>query len=316
MRVPKILVCDEFPESFLSAIQSLGWEVHYLPRQSLEIYSERIKGCEGLLMNSAIRLTENFLKSADELKLVLRAGVGADHIDEIALQKRGIHFVNTPGANAQAVGEMALGMLLNLLRNINRADQEVRQFMWIREGNRGIELSSLTVGIIGFGNTGSAFARMLAGSGCRILAFDKYKSGFHNERVKESNLVEIMQEADVLSFHVPLTEETRHWGNTHFFNSFNKSIYLLNLARGGVVQTADLPELLDLGKIKGAALDVLEIEDFNLLTHDMKELYNNLFSRTNIVFTPHIGGWSFTSAENIQNHLLSAIAEYTSTRKQ
>ena len=316
MNAPKILVCDEFPQSFLNAIQSLGWEVQYLPRQTQEIYSEKIKGCEGLLMNSAIRLTESFLQSANELKLVLRAGVGTDHIDEIALQKRGIHFVNTPGANAQAVGEMALGMLLSLLRNIHRADQEVRHFNWIREGNRGIELRSLTVGIIGYGNTGSAFARMLAGSGCKILAYDKYRSGFQSERVKESTLEEIQQEADVLSFHVPLTAETKYWGNAQFFNSFNKSIYLLNLARGGIIQTADLPKLLDTGKIKGAALDVLEIEDFNLLTPEMNELYNNLFSRTNIVFTPHIGGWTYTSADNIQNHLLVAMAEFISTRKQ
>lgn len=316
MKTPKILVCDEFPQSFLNAIQALGWEVQYLPGQDLEIYQEKIKDCEGLLMNSAIRLTESFLQSANELKLVLRAGVGADHIDEIALQKRGIHFVNTPGANAQAVGEMALGMLLSLLRNIHRADQQVRNFNWIREGNRGVELSSLTIGIIGFGNTGSAFARMLAPSGCRILAYDKYKTGFGSDRVTEATLEEIKEHADVLSFHVPLNEETYHWGNTEFFNSFKKSIYLLNLARGGIIQTTALSDLIDSGKIKGACLDVLETEYFTEINTATFALYSNLFSHSNTVFTPHIGGWTFTSAENIQNHLLSAMAEYISIRKQ
>jgi D-3-phosphoglycerate dehydrogenase / 2-oxoglutarate reductase len=315
MKPPKLLIADEFPVSFIESIQRSGWEVQYLPGETQHTYVNEIKDSTGLLLNSAIRVDEAFLEAAPELKIVLRAGVGADHIDMPALERKGIEFINTPGANAQAVGEMSLGLLLALLRNIRKADAEVRNFSWIREANRGIELNSLTVGIIGFGNTGKAFARVLSGFGCRILAYDKYKSGFATQFVEESNLEEIQREADVLSFHIPLTEETHYWGSKRFFDSFSKSFYLLNLSRGPILNTLDLPNLLDKGKILGAGLDVLENEKLDALTFEQKHLYINLFSRANVVFTPHIGGWTFSSAKNIQQTLLKALSSYIALLK-
>jgi D-3-phosphoglycerate dehydrogenase len=310
MRPPKLLVADEFPQSFIESIQYSGWGVRYLPGATEQTYLTEVRDSTALLLNSAIRVDRSFLDAAPELKLVLRAGVGADHIDMPELGRRGIQFINTPGANAQAVGEMALGLLLVLLRNIRKADAEIRNFSWIREANRGNELSSLSVGIIGFGNTGKAFARVLSGFGCQILAYDKYQSGFGNSFVKESTLEEIQQEADVLSFHIPLTEETRSWGTKNFFYSFSKSIYLLNLSRGLILNTTDLPSLLDDGKILGVGLDVLANEKFDTLTQEQTQLYTNLFSRSNVIFTPHIGGWTFNSADNIQQTLLNALSSY------
>lgn len=310
MKPPKLLVADEFPISFIESIQSLGWEVNYLPGEVKDTYLKEIKDCVGLLLNSSIILNASFLDAAPRLKIVLRAGVGADHIDLSALEGRGIQFVNTPGANAQAVGEMALGLLLILLRNIRKADAEIRDFTWIREANRGTELSSLTVGIIGYGNTGKAFARVLSGFGCQILAYDKYKSGFGNQLVTESNLEEIQRKADVLSFHIPLTEETRFWGSKNLFHSFSKSFYLLNLSRGSILNTSHLADLLDEGKILGAGLDVLENEKFDTLTQEQTKLYTNLFIRPNVIFTPHIGGWTFSSADNIQQTLIDALSSY------
>lgn len=311
MTLPVLLVADHFPDTFLQAIAASGWDVRYLPGKTLPEYHQAIGDCAGLLLNSAVRVDAELLNLAPALRLVLRAGVGADHIDEQILNQRNIRFVNTPGANAAAVGEMAMGLLLNLLRNIPRADREVRNSMWKREANRGVELSALTVGIYGFGNTGMAFARMLSGSACNLFAYDKYKTGFGNERIAEVNPDRLFQEADVISFHVPLTPETRYLGNEAFFRQFRKPVYLLNLSRGPVVQTACLPDLLDSGTILGAGLDVLEEENLNNLSPELSRLYQNLFARENVLFTPHIGGWTFTAAENIQSCLLRALQDFT-----
>jgi D-3-phosphoglycerate dehydrogenase len=305
-----ILMVDVFPESFRQAATELGYQVIYEPGQTREYYKAILHTCQVLVLNSAVRVDEDLIASAPDLKLVLRAGVGTDHIEASALKRRHIQLVSTPGANAQAVGEMALGHLLILLRHMYRAHQEVRNFIWKREANRGVELSSLTVGIIGYGNTGQAFARMVSGSGCKILAYDKYKTGFSGNGIEEASLREIQTRADVLSFHIPLTAETRHWGNKAFFEAFSKSIYLLNLSRGEIVKTEDLPALLDSGKLLGAGLDVLEQENFHALTAEMKALYQQLMQRDNVIFTPHIGGWTFTSADNIYQYLLKALQAF------
>lgn len=305
-----ILVPDEFPEEYLNSIRNSGWIVKYLPGRSRQEYMQASKDCQVIMMNSAIHLDAEFLESAPKLQLVLRAGVGTDHIDEKMLELKGIRLVCTPGANAQAVGEMSLALLLNLLRNVRRADSEVRNFIWKREENRGTELSSLTVGIIGYGNTGKAFARVLSGFGCKILAYDKYIYKYGNEFVQEADPKKIQAEADVVSFHVPLTEETFHWGNTAFFQAFSKNIYVLNLARGAILDMTGLPALLDSGKIKGIGLDVLEQENFAKLNTDQKQLYQKLFDYPQILFTPHIGGWTFSSAENIRTYLWNALNNF------
>lgn len=308
----KILMIDVFPDHFRRSIETLGVELRYETGQDRTFYKNILPEYEVLILNSAVKVDEDLMQNAHSLKLVLRAGVGTDHIDEEALKKRGIQLISTPGANAQAVGEMALGHLLVLLRNLRRADQQVRQFIWKREPNRGIELSSLTVGIIGYGHTGQAFAKMAAASGCRILAYDKYKSNYSDAYVKESTVETIQKHADVLSFHIPLTNETRHWGCQSFFEAFDKSIYLLNLSRGEIILTKDLPDLLNSGKILGAGLDVLEQENMAKITDEMKDLYLNLMQRENILFSPHIGGWTYTSADNIYNRLLQALKEFYS----
>ena len=239
-----------------------------------------------------------------------------DHFDLPLLAERGIRVVNTPGANARPVGEQAVGMLLSMLHHIPEANAEVRQFQWLREQNRGTELAWRTVGIIGFGNTGSHFARCLSGFGCRILAYDKYKTGYAPEGVEEVSLEEIFAQCDVLSLHIPLTEETQGWINADFFNQFAQPIWFLNLARGPITPLADLIEALDQGKVIAASLDVLENEKFGRLTPEQRERLENLFARKQVIFTPHIGGWSHESLERINNWLVREIIDYLKQKVQ
>jgi len=303
----KILIADTFPDSVLNHFSRDGHEVLYFPEAGLEIYTDKIRDCEVLLLNSSIPIDQTFLSFAPRLKLILRAGIGLDLMDIEAIEKRGIQVINTPGANAQAVGEMCLGVLLNLLRNIRRADREVREFIWQREANRGTELSRLCLGIIGYGNTGKAFARCASGTGCKIIAYDKYAPPVQDPYAEACSLSELQNQADIVSFHIPLNAETFHMGNVAFFSAFSKPFYLLNFSRGGVVSLQDVNNLLESGKISGAGLDVLEQENFSKLSPEQIELYKDLFQKENVLLSPHIGGWTFTSKENIHAKICGAF---------
>jgi D-3-phosphoglycerate dehydrogenase len=233
-----------------------------------------------------------------------------------AVLSSGIQIRVTEGANRDAVGEMTLGLLIALLRNIPKSNQEVKAWQWKREENRGEELTNKTVGIIGFGNTGSAFAKKLRGFEVTVLAYDKYKKGFSKDNVQEVPLEVLFAEADICSFHIPLNSETRHLGDASFFEKFTKPVWILNLSRGEIIDTKALLSALDKGKVKGAALDVLENERFARLSTDWKEIYSDLFLRNNILLSPHIGGWTFTSRQNIYNDLLHHLDEAMKTWQQ
>lgn len=305
-----VLMIDPFPAEMVQEIEGMGVKVVYEPELSRAEVLALLPEAEVVVMNSRINMDAEAVAAAPKLKLLCRAGVGVDHFDMPALEAAGIVVVNAPGANAVPVAEQAIGMLLSLMHNVARANRGVRQFQWQREVNRGTELMGKTVGIIGHGNTGSAVSARLASFGCKVLAYDKYKAGFGSDKVQESELQQIWNEADVLTLHIPLTEETRNWVNADFLARFRKPIYLLNLSRGGIVVEDDLLTALDSGKVIAAGFDVLENEKMNQLTPAQQERYEDFFSRENVIVTPHIGGWSHESLERINGVMVEAIRGY------
>jgi D-3-phosphoglycerate dehydrogenase / 2-oxoglutarate reductase len=229
---------------------------------------------------------------------------------EYAKQK-GIACINSPEGNRDAVGEQSIAMLLALFNNLLRADKEVREGKWIREGNRGVELQGKTVGIIGYGNTGSVFAKKLSGFECFIMAYDKYNKNFGNSYVKEVSLEEIFNKADILSLHIPLTHETEYLVNDGLINSFRKNFYLINTSRGKCVKTDDLVAGLKSGKVLGACLDVNEYEDTTFESaraESMKtESWEYLTTSDKVILTPHIAGWTYESNEKMARILFDKI---------
>jgi D-3-phosphoglycerate dehydrogenase / 2-oxoglutarate reductase len=303
-----ILLIDAFPADMIAALKGIsGATVRHEPDWMREKILANVGDVEVLIMNSKIRGDAALLEAAPKLKMVCRAGVGLDHIDVPLLESRGVKVVITPGANADSVAEHAIGMLLSLMHWIPRANAQVKQREWRREMNRGTELRGKTVGIIGYGHTGSAVGNKLRGMGCRVLAYDKYKSNFAPEWVTECGLEQIKAEADIITLHVPLTEVTQGCVNEKFLNECAKNIWLLNLARGPIVPLEGLVAALKSGKVRGAALDVLENEDFTRLSVPEEMRLESLFEMDNVIFTPHIGGWSFESLQRINGMIVDAV---------
>jgi D-3-phosphoglycerate dehydrogenase len=203
-------------------------------------------------------------------------------------------------------------MLLALMNNMLRADKQIRNGKWLRNENRGYEIHGKTIGIIGYGNTGSAFARRLCGFGAEILAYDKYKSGYSDQYVKEAHLSELFEKADIVSFHVPLTSETHFMADSDFFEKFQKSFWLINTSRGQVVKTNDLVNSLKSGRIRGAALDVLEYEKIhfeNLYSDNLSESFRYLVESENVILTPHIAGRTYESEVKMAEYLVEKIVK-------
>ena len=303
----KILMIDHFPASMREQLRAGGQELRYLPEANRAMILDELAEVEVLVMNSKVKVDRELLDHAPCLQMLCRAGVGMDHFDLPLLAERGVQVVNTPGANAIPVGEQALGMILSLLHNIVWADRQVREFTWERESNRGTELAGKTVGIIGYGHTGSQVGKMLSGFGCKILAYDKYKTRYAPPYVEETGLKTIFEECDILTIHIPLTAETKGWIDEEFFDSFTKRIWFLNLARGPVLVLEGLIAALKKGKVIAAGLDVLENEKFATLNAAEKGRLAWLFQDQRVLFTPHIGGWSHESLLRINNCLVQAV---------
>jgi D-3-phosphoglycerate dehydrogenase / 2-oxoglutarate reductase len=302
-----VLIIDPFTDDFIQALSRLPIALSYRPEAKREDVLKLISGQEILILNSKVQVDRTLIDAAPALRLVIRAGVGMDHIDEAYLAEKGIAVHNTQGANADAVGEQTVGMLLALRQHLLRADRQVRQFQWQREANRGWELGGQTVGLIGYGHTGRAVARKLSGFRCRVLAYDKYLDGYGEMFANQSTMHDIFQYADILSLHVPLTEETHEMVNQSFLARFRRPIMLLNLARGPVVHLPALLAALDEGKVIAAALDVLPNEKFDQLSDAERALYEQLFARENVILTPHIGGWTYQSRENINQRIIELV---------
>ncbi|HXP50341.1 MAG TPA: 2-hydroxyacid dehydrogenase [Bacteroidia bacterium] len=264
----------------------------------------------GIVIRSRIKLDKELISKGTNLKFIARAGAGMENIDVEFAETKGIKCLHAPEGNRDAVGEHALGMLLALLNNICRANNEVRQGHWIREGNRGTELQGKTIGIIGYGNMGSAFAQRLKGFGVNVLAYDRYKKNFSDEFAKEAPLQELFEKADVLSLHIPLTDETRFMVDGAFLEKFRKNIYVINTARGKVLKTDGLVECMKKGKVLGACIDVLEYESLSfegLDQNKLPEAFQYLLKSDRVILTPHIAGWTHESNEKISAVLAQKI---------
>lgn len=289
----------------------MGWRCDFLPDITPEETLATIGDYEGLVINSKILVNQAFLDAAKKLRFVARLGSGMEIVDRNYAAEKGVKVWSSPEGNRNAVAEQALGMLLGLANHLPRADREVRQNIWRREANRGWELKGKVLGIVGFGHTGSQFARKLAGMEMEVLAFDKYKpKGFAAEMpwVKEVNLEEIQARADVISLHLPLTNETRCFVDTAFIQKCKKGFVLINTARGQCVEIETMVEALESGEMGGACLDVFWNEKPQTFTDQEKGWYDRLHRLENVVFSPHVAGWTQESKRLLAEVLLEKIA--------
>ncbi len=307
-----ILFADSTHLRLPEMLTDAGFKCNYNPDQvTSNNIKDLIKDYEGIIIRSKVKIGKELIDSGKNLKFIGRVGAGLENIDVEYAESNGITCFNSPEGNRDAVGEQAVGMLLTLFNNILKADFEVRNGKWIREGNRGLEIKGKTIGIIGYGNMGSAFAQRLKGFDANVIAYDKYKFGYSDEYVTEKKLEDLFEHTDILSLHVPLTDETRFMINHEFIHQFKKDIYIINTARGKVLKTEDLVKNLKSGKVLGAALDVLEYEQtsFENLHSDEKlpEAFQYLINSNNTVLTPHIAGWTHESNVKLSEFLASKI---------
>lgn len=305
MEKGKVLFIDTTHQVLPQLLTNGGYEVHHFYGKDVNELKKIAGNFTGFIIRSKFKLGEDILKYATKLKFIGRVGAGMENIDVDYAESAGIKCFNAPEGNRDAVAEQAIAMLLSLFNNLLRADLEVRKGVWKREENRGVELGGKTIGIIGYGNTGGAFARKLKGFDVKVLAYDKYKSNFSDEFVIESSLDDLFLNVDIISFHVPLTSETMFMANNEFFKSFKKDVFVINTSRGKVLKTSDLINNIDTGKVNGACLDVLEFEGLsfeNLDNENLPKEFIQLIEKQNVILSPHIAGWTHES-----NIKLSAV---------
>lgn len=308
----KVLFVDTVHPLIREELTKAGFQCEYFAHHTYEDYKKIISEYTGIIIRSKIKLDENILSKALQLKFIGRVGAGMENIDVEYAVSKGISCLNSPEGSRDAVGEHAVGLLLSLLRNIPRSHNQVRHGEWVREANRGTEIKGKTIGIIGYGNMGSSFAEKISGFGAKVLAYDKYKKNFGNRYVQETNMQSIFMETDILSLHVPLTEETTHLFNRDYLSNFRKNIVLLNTARGMNVNTTDLVQGLTSGKVTGAALDVLEYEDKSFEKLDRANLpdpFQYLVKADNVILTSHIAGWTIESKYKLAQVLVDKVLE-------
>ena len=306
----KVLFIDSVHSILRDGLERDGWQCDWCVDDSKDEISSKIGNYDGVVIRSKFPMNDEVIDMSTNLKFIARSGAGLENIDLDYAQSKGIKIFNSPEGNRDAVGEQALGMLLSLFQKLSHADAQVRDGIWDREGNRGIELKGKTVGIIGFGNMGRAFAQRLQGFECEVLAYDKYVQGFGNEKVREVGLSELQEKSDVISFHTPLTEETQYYFNAPFIENCKKSFYLINTARGKIVETAALVQGLESGMVEGACLDVLEYESSsfeNVLEQSVPKPLEYLVESNKVILTPHVAGWTKESYEKLSLFLLEKI---------
>ena len=295
MEKGKILFIDTAHGELRNRLENQEFNCDYFKDYGRDEFLKIAHNYVGIIVRSKVKLDADFLRKCTNLKFIGRVGAGMENIDTQFAEDNDIVCLNAPEGNRDAVGEQAVGMILSLFNNLLTADAEVRNGVWIREGNRGYELGGKTIGIIGYGNTGNAFARKLKGFDVEVIAYDKYKSDFSDEFVTEASMDELYEKCDIVSLHVPLTNETEYLVVSEFINSFHKNIYIINTSRGKVLKTNDLVLGLKSKKILGACLDVLEYEGLSFENMKLPDDIKDMLVMKNVVLTPHIAGWTHES---------------------
>lgn len=302
----QVLITDSVHPNMIALFESSNCIVNYQPNINQEAVEAIIENYEVLVINSKIQVNQDFIDKAKQLKVVGRLGSGKEIIDLNYAEKKGIVFHNSPEGNRDAVAEHAIGLILSLLNHIPRSYNEVINFKWNREQNRGHELAYKTVALIGYGNTGIETAKRLVAFGCKILAYDKFVKGFGTDSILESTMEEIYEQADIVSLHIPLTELTKYLVDEKFINSFKKEFYLINTSRGKVVNEIAVINALSTGKLSGFASDVLENEKLHTYSVEEKDKLKKLLKH-NTIITPHIAGWTYESKEKLGSILAKKL---------
>jgi len=305
----KVLHLDTNHELLINQLNTLGYTNHEDYNSSKTDVEAKIHEYDGIVIRSRFTIDKQFLDAATNLKFIGRVGAGLENIDCDYAESKGIYLISAPEGNRNAVGEHALGMLLSLFNKLNKADNEVRHGQWLREANRGIELDGKTVGLIGYGNMGKAFAKKLRGFDVEVLCYD-IKPNVGDDNCKQVSLETLQKNADVLSLHTPQTPLTLNMVNADFINGFQKPFWLINTARGKSVVTTDLVSALKSGKILGAGLDVLEYEKASfesLFSSDMPEAFQYIIQAENVLLTPHVAGWTVESKEKLAQTIVDKI---------
>ncbi|MEQ8909001.1 MAG: NAD(P)-dependent oxidoreductase [Vicingaceae bacterium] len=306
----KVIFIDSVHPILKERLEAVGYQCDWKTELKRADILPLLKEYEGAVIRSKFKFDEEVFAAAPNLKWIARSGAGMENIDQKEAQKRGVKCFNSPEGNRDAVAEHALGMLLSLFNHLKRADTEVRKGEWNREKNRGVEFKGKTVGILGYGYMGEAFAQRLQGFGVKVMAYDKYKSGFGTDLVQEVDLNTFFAETEVLSIHLPLTKETSFMIDEEFINRFQKEIYLINTARGKNLKTADLVTALKSGKVKGACLDVLEYEKLSfegLKAEELPKAFQYLRQAENVMLSPHVAGWTEESYVKLSEVLAEKI---------
>lgn len=308
---PKVLItAKEVHELIPQQLKDWGYEIDHLPEPSHEKLLKAIPFYEGLIITTYTKVTAEVIDHASQLKFIGRVGAGLENIDLVHAAIKDVQVFSSPEGNANAVGEHALALLLNLMNNITTAYIEVQQGIWKREENRGEELDGKTVGIIGYGNTGSAFAKKLRGFDVKVLAYDKFKSNYGTNWVHETSLETLKEEADIISLHIPYLEENKHFIDESFFQKLRKPIYLLHTCRGEVVDFRSLEPALQQEKIKAIGIDVYEDEPWTKAKNVPLEVYQRLLHHPKVIATPHIAGWTNESKIKLADILMQKIKKW------
>ncbi|MEO8774675.1 MAG: 2-hydroxyacid dehydrogenase [Gelidibacter sp.] len=311
----KILHLDTNHRLLIDQLNAMGFENDEDYTSSKEIIEAKIHNYDGLIIRSRFSIDKQFMDAAKNLKFIGRVGAGLENIDGDYAQQKGIYLIAAPEGNRNAVGEHTLGMLLSLFNKLNKADREVRSGKWLREDNRGIELDGKTVGLIGYGNMGKAFAKKLLGFEVEVLCYD-IQANVGDDNAKQVSLKEFQEKVDVVSLHTPQTPLTLSMINSDFINAFKKPVWFINTARGKSVVTKDLVAGLKSKKILGAGLDVLEYEKSSfedLFTSEMPDAFKYLIKAENVILTPHVAGWTVESKEKLAQTIVDKIKQHQSS---
>jgi D-3-phosphoglycerate dehydrogenase len=311
----KVLIIDDFHPIFSESLSIAGIEHTYKPDIDLNYESDILKSFSIIALRSKMQMDQATIESLPKLKCIARGGAGMDNIDEAYALSKDITLLNAPEGNRDAVAEHCIGLLLAMSNNILKSSNEIKSLEWNRESNRGWEIGDKTIGIIGYGNTGSSFARKLSSFGCTLIAYDKYIKDVDAGLVEFVGLETLLKQADVISFHIPLNKETKDLLNSELIHKMKDQVVLINSSRGGICKTQDVWNGIESGKIKSFASDVFEQENMDKLTEEQKELVLKMSASNQVVLTPHIAGWSNESYKKIAQVLAQKIIEYTTKVK-